>query len=332
MIDNYLLNLYNAAFLQSEAAYLDMALDAFFYQKEHCTIYNQYLHAINAYKLKPSTLTQIPFLPITFYKSHIVANNIVDYSEPIIFKSSGTGLVSRAKHLIHNPNIYNNISTQIFTNKFGAIKDYCILGLLPNYVAQGDSSLVHMVNLFINISNHPLSNTYLNNYKELFNAIQQLNNTNTPTLLIGVTYAMLEFAEQYGCKLSNNFILMETGGMKGRGKEWTKQEVHNQLKEHWQLQNIYSEYGMTELLSQAYSNGEDVFTCPPSMRVLCRDYNNPMDVTSYGKGALNIIDLANIYSCSFIATQDVGTVTNNTTFTVQGRMDNSDVRGCNMLL
>jgi hypothetical protein len=215
-------------------------------------------------------------------------------------------------------------------NAYSNLQNYCILGLLPHYISNGDSSLVYMVNYLIEQSTDSDSDMYLNDRQSLLKILKK--KTNTPILLFGVTYALLELAAEINFNLTNNIIVIETGGMKGRGKEITKEQLHTHLKNKFGTENIHSEYGMTELLSQAYSKENTIFSPAPTLKVLCRDYNDPLQTTLIGKGALNIIDLSNIHSCSFIATQDVGEVYDNGTFKINGRMDNSDIRGCNMLL
>jgi hypothetical protein len=214
---------------------------------------------------------------------------------------------------------------------YGDVKDWCIIGLLPSYLQQKNSSLVKMADVLIQKSNHKQSGFYLNEYEKLFSVLRELESQKQKTLLIGVTYALLDFAEQFPMKLTST-IIMETGGMKGRRTEITRTEVHDILKKQFQLQQVHSEYGMTELLSQAYSKAEGKFYCPPWMKVFVRDEEDPLKIKTTGRGVLNIIDLANIYSCSFIATDDAGEIFEDCSFAVHGRMDNSDIRGCSLMV
>jgi len=308
----------------------EIAIAVFQYQYQHCTIYRHYVNAIHVNADSVSTISEIPFLPISFFKTHQVVCG--EFSADLIFKSSGTTSQNTAKHFVKNKNIYeasfNNGIAQFYNN----INNTCILGLLPSYVENGDSSLVYMVDYLINNSTNKDSGIYLYDTPKLKSVLAKNVANSIPTLLIGVTYALLQFAQEHPLPLNDNNIIMETGGMKGRGREMTRMEVHQILKEAFQIKNIHSEYGMTELLSQAYSQLDGIFTCSNTMQVFTRDFNDPLQTALIGKGALNIIDLANVHSCSFIATQDVGEVYTNGSFLVNGRMDASDVRGCNMLV
>ena len=269
------------------------------------------------------------FLPIGFFKTHEIKTTLFEPEK--IFESSGTTKSNTSKHLIKDIELYKTSFIKAFNRFYGKIEDYCIIGLLPSYLERNNSSLVFMVDELIKLSNHSKSGFYLNQYQDLFNNLSELNNSNQKVLLIGVTYALLDFAEQFPMKL-NNTIVMETGGMKGRKKEITKSEVHEILKKGFCVENIHSEYGMTELLSQAYSKQNDRYYCPPWMKVFVRSEEDPLEVNAIGKGVINIIDLANLYSCSFIATDDVGEVFDDGSFTIYGRLDNSDLRGCSLLM
>jgi hypothetical protein len=227
--------------------------------------------------------------------------------------------------------LYRRSFLKAFTLFYGNVKDYCVLGLLPSYLERQHSSLVMMVDELIKLSGHPASGFYLDEHAKLSQTLQQLESKQQKTLLIGVTFGLLDFAAAFPQKL-NHTIVMETGGMKGRRKELTRAEVHQQLKEALGVQKIHSEYGMTELLSQAYSNGDGRFLCPPWMKVLVRDEEDPLSIQETGRGILQVIDLANRYSCSFIATEDIGMVYQDGSFEVWGRMDNSDIRGCSLLV
>jgi Acyl-protein synthetase, LuxE len=326
MVKAYLDNL----FQKEHFLFEEMALQAFRYQYKHCHIYQQYVNAIGVNPQNVSTIIEIPFLPISFFKTHHVADVI--NKNAIVFKSSGTTTQTTAKHFVNDISVYENSFRIGFDHTFGNVKNICILGLLPSYLENGDSSLVYMVDDLIKQSSYTDSGIYLYDTKKLQSILLKNVAENIPTILIGVTYALLQFAQEFPCKLNSNITMMETGGMKGRGKEMTRMEVHGILQQAFELPSIASEYGMTELLSQAYSKGNGIFTCSQTMRVVSRDYNDPLQTNLVGKGAFNIIDLANIHSCSFIATQDVGEVFADGSFTVNGRMDASDVRGCNMLV
>ena len=277
----------------------------------------------------PKKLEEIPFLPIEFFKTE----QIICVTQKIeeIFLSSGT-TGNQSKHLVSDLSIYKNSFRNAFQLFYGDITDYCILSLLPNYREREGSSLIYMVDDLIKRSKHPKSGFYLNNYKEVSETILELEKNGQKTLLIGVSYALLDLAKDYPMKLENT-IIIETGGTKGKRKELLKEELHKILKEAFGLDNIHSEYGMTELLSQSYSEGDNIFKTPPWKKVLIRDVNDPLTILGKNRsGGINIIDLANIYSCPFIATQDLGRLHEDESFSVLGRFDNSDVRGCNLLV
>jgi hypothetical protein len=271
----------------------------------------------------------IPFLPISFFKTRTVISGDDNYQ--LFFQSSGTTQSNKSRHYIKDLNVYIQSFTKGFHIFYGDVKDWCIIGLLPSYLQQQHSSLVKMVDALIKQTKHAQSGFYLDGYEKLFTVLQQLEQAHQKTLLIGVTYALLDFAEQYPLQLSSTTI-METGGMKGRRKELTRNEVHDILKKQFHVQHIHSEYGMSELLSQAYSKQNGRFYCPPWMKVFIRDEDDPLLVKTNGKGALNIIDLANANSCAFIATEDVGEVFSDGSFTVAGRLDSSDIRGCSLMV
>ncbi len=271
----------------------------------------------------------IPFLPISFLKSHEIKTTL--FQPEKIFESSGTSKTNISKHFIKDLNIYKKSFVNTFNQFYGKVDDYCIIGLLPSYLERSNSSLVFMVDELIRLSQHQQSGFYLNQYQNLANTLTELNKLNQKVLLIGVTYALLDFAEQFPIKLSNT-IIMETGGMKGRKKEITKSEVHQFIRNGFGVSNVHSEYGMTELLSQAYSEQNDRYYCPPWMKVYVRSEEDPFDINRVGKGVINIIDLANLFSAAFIATDDVGEVFEDGSFTIYGRLDDSDLRGCSLML
>lgn len=307
-----------------------LALDVFNHQALQNKVYSQYLNSLRVNFSNIKSIHQIPFLPIQFFKSHTIITG--EASAPIIFKSSGTTGTEVSKHLVTDVSIYESSFRKGFDFCFGNVQEYCILALLPSYLEQGNSSLVYMVNDLIKQSNNPNSAFYLHNQDELEKKIIELENTGQKTLLIGVTYALLDFAEKFPMQLKNT-IIMETGGMKGKRKELIRDEVHELLTNAFGVENICSEYGMTELLSQGYSKGKGIFFTPPWMKILIRDTEDPFTYVAEGKtGGINVIDLANINSCSFIATQDLGKTHTDQSFQVIGRFDNSDLRGCNLMV
>ncbi|MFY7652741.1 MAG: acyl transferase [Chitinophagaceae bacterium] len=271
----------------------------------------------------------IPFLPIAFFKTHQLLTN--NRSVDIVFESSGTTKTNLSKHFVSDLSIYEKSFIAGFEAVFGSINNWCILGLLPAYLERQHSSLVYMVNKLISLSNNTSSGFYLYDYNKLQQIIQQQERAAKPTLVFGVTFALLDFAEAFRMQLKHTLI-MDTGGMKGRKKEITREEVNRFLQKQWNIPFIYSEYGMTELLSQAYAKANGRYVCPPWMKVVVRQEDNPLEVRKTGKGLLNIIDLANVYSMPFIATDDIGIVHEDGSFEVLGRLDNADLRGCSLLL
>lgn len=303
-----------------------LALEIFRYQYERNPIYRSYCAQIGRSPDDIREIEQIPFLPISFFKTHRVVTG--EFTPELVFQSSGTTGMTRSAHHVKEASFYETSYTRGFESRYGPVSGKRILGLLPSYLEQGDSSLVYMVQGLIRDSGHPESGFYLNDHERLKDTLQK----GGPTILIGVTYALLDFAEKFSFPLKET-IVMETGGMKGRREELTRMEVHERLKKAFSLEKIHSEYGMTELLSQAYSQGEGIFSCPPWMRVLRREEEDPLSAeTGPGTGALNIIDLANLHSCSFIATEDAVRLYGNGSFEVMGRLDNSDIRGCSLLV
>lgn len=304
------------------------SLELFHYQHTNNKVYHQWCSLLGTNTTAITSMLQIPFLPVSFFKTHkIITGNI---QPQIIFTSSGTTQTINSHHYIHNINIYKESFTKAFTLFYGEVQEWCIIGLLPSYLERTHSSLVYMVNDLIQQSRHEQSGFYLYDFEKLHATLLQLEERKQKTLLIGVTFALLDFAAAFTMQLQHT-VVMETGGMKGRKKELTRTEVHQILKQQLGVTAIHSEYGMTELLSQAYSKAAGLFRCPPWMRVLVRDEEDPLKVSIAGKGILNIIDLANIESCAFIATDDAGIVHENGSFEVWGRVDNSDIRGCSLL-
>jgi len=316
-------------FSQKPESFEDRAFEIFRYQYHSNPLYRQFTDTLGKQPDQVNGLEEIPFLPISFFKTHAVKSGT--FEPAIVFQSSGTTGMERSRHEVKDLNIYGESFLKGFGQVYGPVSDYCVLGLLPSYLEQGGSSLVYMVDRLIRESAHPDSGFYLHNHAELAHVLQKLESAGTRTLLIGVTYALLDFAEQFPMPLQNT-IMMETGGMKGRKKEIIRMEVHAKLRAAFHLSEIHSEYGMTELLSQAYSCVEGLFQCPPWMRVLIREEEDPLSVTQQpGRGIINIMDLANIHSCAFIATDDAGKLNANGSFEVLGRVDHSDVRGCSLL-
>jgi Acyl-protein synthetase, LuxE len=308
-----------------------VAMRVFHYQSEHNAVYAQYLKYLGVTPHTITTVNAIPFLPVELFKSHTILSN--DCSTEITFTSSSTTNTGQSTHYVHSVNVYETSFNTAFKLFYGAASNYTILALLPSYQAREGSSLIYMVDNLIQQSNDARSGYFLNENETLYNTLQELIASNTPTLLIGVSYALLDFIEIYTLPPNSNVIVMETGGMKGKRKELTKEELHSMLKQGFNVNAIHSEYSMTELLSQAYSTGNGMYNCPPWMRVLIRDTNDYKQLQPYNKtGGVNIIDLANLYSCAFIATQDLGKLNPNTSFEILGRFDNSDIRGCNLLV
>jgi hypothetical protein len=312
-----------------------LAIEIFQFQYHNNDVYRKYCDILKIAADDIDALQKIPFLPISFFKSHTVKST--GFEPSIIFESSGTTTSINSRHVIKDVSLYKKSFTTAFEKFYGPAADKCILGLLPSYLERNNSSLVFMVDELVRQSAHNLSGFYLYDLHKLYSTILHNEILKQPTLLIGVTYALLDFAEKYPMQLRHT-IVMETGGMKGRREELTRQEVHRLLQERLGITLVHSEYGMTELLSQAYSKGDGIFHCPSWMKAVIREEDDPFSIYTDDEvkekaitGALNIIDLANIYSCSFIATDDAGRLYNNGSFEVIGRIDNSDIRGCSLM-
>ena len=299
------------------------------YQYNQNKIYKEWCDHLHIDAKNIDNVVQIPFLPVSFFKTNKIICGDENYD--LVFESSGTTQINKSRHYVREIGLYIKSFTKSFEIFYGDIKDWCIIGLLPSYLRQKNSSLVKMVDKLIKMSDHDQSGFYLDEYEKLNQVLQQLEGKQQKTLLIGVTFALLDFAEKFSMPLAST-IIMETGGMKGRRQELTRDEVHNILKKQFNIQQVHSEYGMTELLSQAYSKANGKFYCPPWMKVFVRDEDDPLLVKSKGKGALNIIDLANTNSCAFIATDDVGELFADGSFSVAGRLDGSDIRGCSLMV
>ena len=307
-----------------------IALKVFRYQHENNSVYREFCELLKIEKGSVKSLQQIPFLPIQFFKSHQVVSNSDSIQET--FTSSGTTGMITSKHLITDVTLYEDSYRNAFSEFYGNIEDYVVLALLPSYLERSGSSLIYMVKDLIELSNNSNSGFCLNNYDELISKLIELDSLGQNVLLIGVTYALLDLIEKRKFELKNT-IIMETGGMKGKRKEIIREELHELLCDGFGVLSIHSEYGMTELLSQAYSLGNGIFECPNWMNILIRDTEDPLTYVPVGKtGGINVIDLANINSCSFIATQDLGKKYPNNSFEVLGRFDNSDIRGCNLMV
>lgn len=303
-----------------------IALETFRYQFLHNPVYRSYAAALNRTPGVVQRLDDVPFLPIRFFKSHRIVSG---EGEPdVVFRSSGTTSADRSRHLVTDPSLYRESFTRYFESVYGPVEKLCVLGLLPSYLEQGESSLVYMVNELIKKTGHPDSGFYLHDYDRLRQTLLRLERAAQPTVLFGVTYALLRFAAEHPMPLRCTAVV-ETGGMKGRGKELSKPELLDELRAAFSTSEIHSEYGMTELLSQAYGvNG--LYRTPPWMKVVLRDETDPLS-TGAQRGAVNVIDLANLYSCSFIATDDLGRMHRDGRFEVLGRMDYTDVRGCSQM-
>ena len=316
--------------ISSPKQFEKIALKVFRYQNENNLVYNEFCTLINVKAQEVKSLQQIPFLPIQFFKSHTVVSNKNPFQET--FTSSGTTGIITSRHYVTDISLYEESYQKGFAQFYGNIEDYAILALLPSYLEREGSSLIYMVKDLINKTNNPQSGFYLHNHEALIEKLIALDTSGQNVILIGVTYALLDLIEKQKLQLKNTFI-METGGMKGKRKEMIREELHEQLCKGFGVSAIHSEYGMTELLSQAYSLGEGVFECPSWMQILIRDTEDALTYVESGKtGGINVIDLANINSCSFIATQDLGKKNPNNFFEVLGRFDNSDIRGCNLMV
>ena len=316
--------------ISSQKQFEKIALKVFRFQHENNTVYRDFCNFLNIEKGTVKSLKQIPFLPIQFFKSHDVLSSSDAIQET--FTSSGTTGMITSKHLITDVRLYEESYRNAFSEFYGNIEDYAVLALLPSYLERNGSSLIYMVKDLIELSNNENSGFYLNNYDELIAKLIALDSSGQNVILIGVTYALLDLIEQQKFQLKNT-IIMETGGMKGKRKEIIREELHEILCNGFGVSSIHSEYGMTELLSQAYSLGDGIFECPNWMSVQIRDTEDALSYIENGKtGGINVIDLANINSCSFIATQDLGKKYDNNSFEVLGRFDNSDIRGCNLMV
>lgn len=316
--------------IQTTKEFHKMAMKIFRHQFEHNEVYQKYCSLVHRTPYNVKHLSEIPFIPIDFFKT----KDILTSQEPIVatFTSSGTTGQVTSKHHVTDLSFYEWSFRNAFSRFYGSIENYVVLALLPSYLEREGSSLIYMVQDFIDSSQHPDSGFYLNDYEQLVQKIKHLEAEGQNILLIGVSYALLDLVERFDFDLKNT-IIMETGGMKGRRKEMIREELHHILAQGFGVSEIHSEYGMTELLSQAYSLGNGIFECPPWMDIYIRDTEDPFSLVDFGKtGGINVVDLANYNSCSFIATQDLGRKYENFTFEVLGRFDHSDIRGCNLMV
>ncbi len=319
----------------SKQEFENLALEIFHYQVRNNNVYAQFVEYLRINPNKINHIDQIPFLPIELFKNHRVITEYQDLPDDkfTIFESSGTTGMQRSRHYIYDIKGYEKSFFTGFEMFYGHPKNYIILALLPSYLERSNSSLIYMVRSLINATAHPDSGFYLYNYNDLYQKLLKLKNQNSrKVLLIGVSFALLDFVEKYQINFPQ-LIVMETGGMKGRKREMVREELHNILKQKFGVQQIHSEYGMTELLSQAYAPAGGQFKTPPWMKIIIRDMYDPFSRAENGRtGGINVIDLANVYSCAFIQTQDLGKLHKNGTFEVLGRFDNSDLRGCNLMV
>lgn len=318
----------NKIFEVNNLTFHSLAIEVFQYQYHQNSVYKAFVDAL---QIKAHTIDhylKIPFLPVQFFKHLKICTTT--FIPEAIFTSSGTTGVTTSSHHIKKLELYKKSYLNTFQQFYGNVQQYCILGLLPSYLEREGSSLVYMVADLIDKSNHPLSDFYLYEHEHLYLILQELEKDKQPTILFGVTFALLDFAAKYTMHLEHVTII-ETGGMKGRGKEITREQLHLFLKTKLGVQVVHSEYGMTEMLSQAYSLGNGIYKGANWLKPLVRSEDDPLQVTQTGKGLLNIIDLVNLYSCSFLATDDITTIKEDASFEVLGRLDGSDLRGCSLL-
>lgn len=308
----------------------ETSLQIFEYQYRNNDVYRDFSDLLRRNPDNVKTLKDIPFLPISFFKTREIATG--DWTPEMVFESSGTTGMQSSRHFIKDLSLYERSFSEGFRYFYGAPEDYCFLALLPSYLERQNSSLIYMMEKLMEQSGHPENGFYLYNHEELKERLLFLDRQGQKTLLWGVTYALLDFCEEQQFQLQN-VVILETGGMKGKREEITREALHQILKRHFGVAAIHSEYGMAELLSQAYSKGDGIFRTPPWMKVMIREADDPLSYCPTGKtGGVNIIDLANINTCSFIATQDLGKINLDHSFEISGRFDAADIRGCNLLV
>lgn len=308
----------------------ELALAVFNYQYKFNPLYQAFVQLIKVDPREVTQISEIPFLPIQFFKQQNLQTG--DWEPAQIFSSSGTTGVTTAQHYLRSESLYKSTAKSCFESFYGPLEQYCYLALLPSYLERKNSSLVYMAQYFIEQSSYSESGFYLQDLEKLIDQIQYCRAQNIPVVLLGVSFALLDLAERYQIN-AHDLIVMETGGMKGRRKEITRQELHKEISKALGVPKIHSEYGMTELFSQAYSKGDGIFYSGPSLKIIPRELNDPKAIANFGRtGALNFIDLANLDTISFIASDDLGKVFQDGSFMVLGRMDHSDLRGCNLLI
>lgn len=320
---------YDKIFHAGQQHFDELALEIFQYQYQNNPVYRNYADALRTDLRLVERIEQVPFLPISFFKSSRVITG--GHEAPIFFESSGTTATVNSRHYVMDVDLYRESFRRGFELFYGDIRQYCLLALLPSYLERKTSSLVMMADELIRKSGHEKSGFYLYDHAGLHQTLLELESAGTKTILLGVSFALLDFSEQYHMQLKHT-IVMETGGMKGRREELTRSELHDLLCQRLGIEQIHSEYGMTELLSQAYAKKNGLFNAPPWMKVLLREEDDPFAVSASGRGVINIIDLANVHSCSFIATDDIGRLYDDGSFEMLGRMDNADIRGCSLMV
>lgn len=319
-----------SVFTLTPQSFSQKALEVFHYQSAHCLVYKNFLRALDIHSHTVKELHHIPFLPVELFKSQKIVSGT--QNTEFYFESSGTTDERKSKHFVSDLSVYDMSIKVCFEKFYGNISDYCFVALLPSYLERNNASLVYMCNFLMQQSGHKHNGFYLHEYEKLHSVLLQNEEEKQKTIFIGVSFALLDFAESYGRPLQHTLI-METGGMKGRREEITRKELHDELRKAFSVSHIHSEYGMTELLSQAYARHDGYFSAPPWMQVLIRDVEDPLEILPAGKtGCINIVDLANLHTCSFLATQDLGKCYTDGTFEVLGRYDASDVRGCNLMV
>ncbi len=318
-------------FKRASSDFNELALEVFRHQAEHCMPYRRFLDGLNVKASDIRSWMDIPHLPIEAFKNHQVQTG--QFEPAITFTSSGTTGQVPSRHVVLDLDWYHRVFNEAFTWQYGSPSDYRWLCLLPSYLERKGSSLIEMASTFIQMSRYPESGFYLNNLEELHHQLNKANEDGRPTILLGVSFALLDLAEKHPLPLNPNIRIMETGGMKGRRKEMIRSELHEILEDAFNVNEVHSEYGMTELMSQAYSKGKGLYELPPWMRIKLRDPADPLSKVKEGKtGGMDIVDLANLDSCAFVATQDLGRLRTDTTFEVLGRFDDSDIRGCNLMV
>ena len=311
------------------SSFNELAIVVFNYQAENNPTFKSYLKGIG-HSCHAESIADLAYLPIELFKNHTIKTG--EWKEETVFESSGTTGSQTSRHFVSNLEQYRQSTQKAFEKQYGSLSEFTILALLPSYIERGNSGLIAMVDHFISCTNSPDSGYYLNDFKALCDKLLLLKRNGEKTILWGVTFGLLDFIEEFELEY-HELVIMETGGMKGRRKEMVRSEVHDLLKRSFGVDQIHSEYGMTELNSQAYSKGAGVFEPAETMKVIARDINDPFELMPFGKtGALNIIDLQNLNTCAFIETKDLGRVYDDGSFEVMGRMDNSDVRGCNLMV